>query len=221
MSRALYDKYLSQIKYNDDFGHCEVWNNEIEKWLASVPIEYLDKNKRRFSNQGREKQRKNFLAELCVSYYLQSELGWELVGPEPMGKGNHILDFKFLDTSRETWYCEVKNSSWENEVMKRKSDLPTKIARKKQPKHLKNEGGSFSFTDGFEKQIRKANEQFSVGVNNLLVIVPDTFVSPIYDPFLNSDVKEIVPSPTTITKIAFLDKKLSSTVKYTWKEILL
>lgn len=77
MSRKLFDKYLKPIKYNDAFGHNEVWNDEIEKWLSSVPVEHIEKNKGRFGKAGREKQRDNFFGRTLCQLLLTRQIRLE------------------------------------------------------------------------------------------------------------------------------------------------
>lgn len=220
MSRKLFDKYLKPIKYNDAFGHNEVWNDEIEKWLSSVPVEHIEKNKGRFGKAGREKQRDNFLAELCASYYLQDKLGWNLKEISPIGSGNHELEYLFRDISAKEWHCEIKNSSWEKEIMDGDGDWDSKVQRTKSPKYIKGDGRSFSFADSYEDQIRKAEKQLMLGNNNLLVILPDTFISPLVNPYIGENILEAVADNSPITAIGILDRRLSSgttVVEYAWK----
>lgn len=222
MNTPLFDKYLSHINYNDAFGHNSIWNQEVEKWLESIDLQYLEQNKRRFGKAGREKQRDNFLAELCVNYFLQKKLGWKLNQLTPLGTKLHELEFLFTDTCGVLWYCEVKNSSWENEVMSGKESLETKKHRIKEPKYKNGDGRSFSLTDSYVEQIRKATNQFQTGKNNLLVIIPDTFVSPLIDPFLDDNVWTNTPIDSPITAVGFLEYNLSSDeseVVYNWKLI--
>ena len=222
MKTPLFNKYLSKNKYEDKFGYHPIWNAEVEKWLSIVDYEYLEKYKRRFGCKGREKQRGNFLAELCVCYYLVEVLGWNLKKLSPIGKGNHELEYLFDDTSGKSWYCEVKNSSWEAEVMNRGGDLKGKLSRIEKPKYIRRDGRSFAFEDSYITQIRKADKQFKKRNNNLLVIVPDTFVSPLIDPNLSQNVRDAISEDSPISTVAFLEICLSlgaSKVEYRWKLI--
>lgn len=222
MCRKLFDKYLKPIKYNDAFGHHEIFNDEVERWLSSVPIDYIEKNKGRFGKVGREKQRKNFLAELCVSFYLQDKLDWNLISLSPIGNDPHELDYLFCDNSGKKWYCEVKNSSWEKNIMDGDTDHNSKLLRIGSPKYKNGDGGLLSFDDSYKAQISKAEKQFLMGNNNLLVIVPDTFVSPLVNPYIDQNILEVVGDNSPITAIGILDVFLPSgakRVKYTWKLI--
>lgn len=217
----LFDKYLKTKTYSDQFGYHPIWNSEIEKWLQSIGLEYLEKYKGRFGQKGREKQRDNFLAELCVHYYLSKRLKWELKELSPIGNDRHELEFVFVDRKGVKWHCEVKNSSWETEIINGDGTKAEKLARIKQPKYIKGEKGrSFSPADSYVSQIAKASKQFRAGNNNLLVILPDTFVTPTIDPYLKQNIEEATPADSPITAVAILDRYLMSgakRVKYSWR----
>lgn len=96
-----------------------------------------------------------------------------------------------------------------------------KEARMRQSKYIPGDGRSFSSKDSYLDQIRKARNQFKAGSNNLLVIVPDTFVSPLVDPYLDEHIKAAA-SGSIITSVAILDKYLptsTESVVYNWKLI--
>lgn len=169
-------------QYQDDFGHSEEWNKEIEKWLAfanSFDSDWYIANKLRVN---REKQRDEFLGECKALYYIGEKLGNKIIRMEPDGRDNCKLDFLFEDMARNSWYVEVKSPSWRSVESKKidnkfpDSKLQQKEAKQErwtQPQHIKGGGGSVSEKDAIKDAIRKASDQFLKTKNNMLIITPN------------------------------------------------
>lgn len=70
-------------------------------------------------------------------------------------------------------YCEVKNPGWEGEL----NEDEKRGARKQLPKYISGEARSINPAERIHYAIEKAREKLPKQTNNLVVIVPDMFVS--------------------------------------------
>lgn len=187
----IWDTVFAQKNYGDDFGWNAVWTHEQSLWLNTA-FKYDARYFQRAAKRVRtERQRDDWLAELMAAFYIKNA-GGHLFQLEPSGRKEHSLDFSFTDEESQLWMTEVKRPSWRREIWDDDSlSTNQKKARLQQPKFW-NDGRSFSFDDAIADSVRKASQQFDDGHKNLLVIVPDTFVSLRYDTFLDNHIREWV-----------------------------
>lgn len=195
MKNYYFSDYFQNCRYNDDFGHSDEWNKEIDKWLSflyKVDNYSYNLSKKRVLI---EKQRDEFLAELSAMYFISIINGCEIIEVEPKGKGNTKLDFTFIDKNREKWFVEVKRPSWRGEVVKNSSlSSESKLKRLKQPQFISGDGRSFSVNDAIEDPVRHALPKFALEQNNLLMILPNMFAQIAWMPYVHDQVMSTVRS---------------------------
>ncbi len=189
----LFDQVFGAQQYADDFGWSPSWNAEIDKWLN----EYRKCDPQHFNRQlnrlKRDKQRDELLAEAKAVFYYSKKLNFKITEIEPKGKGSKMLDFAFDDKKGNHWVGEVKSPNWRGEIWKDDSiSDDVKRQRMLQPQHISGEARSFSFDDALEDPIIKSIPKFEIGKNNLLVIVPNMFISIFAGPFIESRVKDLL-----------------------------
>lgn len=188
-----YKEYFTKQKYLDDFGWSSEWNSEVRKWLRyvhEIAPDFLQKSKNRII---KEKQRDELLAEFKSLYFTGTKLGLKITEIEPLGKNNYHLDFSFKDQSGKEWMVEVKSPSWRGEVWKDSSlTQEEKKERLLKPQFVNAEVKSFSIDDAIIEPIKNSVNKFKPQTNNLLLISPNMFTTPLVHPYLNQRVKNLV-----------------------------
>jgi len=220
-----YNKYLSSQSYSDDFGYSDEWNDEIDKWLKTVQEvgpSYLENNKNRFK---KEKQRDELLAEIKAIYFLKEKLGLDILQLEPPGKDGHVLDIQIKDINDKTWDVEVKAPSWRKGIWDDSSlSEEEKKNRLEKPKYINAEARSFSFDDALVDPIKRSVKQFDPSCNNLLLIVPNMFVTPLASPNLKYSINKLLKvhdlqSVISAVCIINIELPVNSGFKYDFKII--
>ncbi|NPV58865.1 MAG: hypothetical protein HPY75_04275 [Actinobacteria bacterium] len=153
----------------DDFPSSQEWADFIERLLTHI------KSQGQFEHYSCMlcsdiSQRDSAFSEILASYFFKRK-GFTILNYDPNTKNHVDLEIQWRDSP--IIYCEVKNPGWEGEL----SDAEKLGARKRMPKYVSGEARSINPTERIFYAIEKAREKFPEHTPNLVVVVPDLFVS--------------------------------------------
>lgn len=176
---CLINKLLKQANWNDDFPSNEVWKGFYDDLLRFASNKNILNNFWPRLKSSKKNQRDGAFAEILAAYFIENNLGYQVDGWNVPTANQRDVDFTFTDKNNEKIYCEVKNPGWKGELDRESSPEAKQEAniRSKKEKHQDGEFRSYATWREIRKTIENAYGKYLQDKKNLLILVPDFWVS--------------------------------------------